>query len=206
MEFTTANSGAPYAEGDQVLFTWSGSGLLFLDTNPEAEDGSEITLEQAGVTGSEYIWRDTDSGLDYAVSLTSANELNEINVLSGSEFLGQFTLAQGGGSIQNLNLITERAGTYDVVNTTAGTHDRGTVSIGSDGAIDFDTNISFAAGDIQVIYDRIECCARIQASYGADDDAEVINIFLTENGSGVASIQFRHRNEDIDIQVEVSSN
>lgn len=112
-----------------------------------------------------------------------------------------------GGSSEapsELAIVFDYAGTYDVVEETTGTHDRKTITIGEDGSVDFDTDISFAASDVQAVYDRIECCLRIQLSYGADDDGEVVNLFLNDAADALASVQFRHRNAEIDIEVTVS--
>ena len=102
-----------------------------------------------------------------------------------------------------LSIVIPFAGTYNVTSDPDNVHDRETITIGSDGSVDFDTNVSFSAADAQAVYDRIECCKRIQISYGADDDGEVINLFLNESASAVTSIQFRHNNQSIDIEVSV---
>lgn len=100
------------------------------------------------------------------------------------------------------DLVIDLAGTYTVTNESVGSHTRKTVIIGTDGAIDFDTNTSFSVSDINAVYDRLSCCNRVAVNYGADDDAEVINLFVDANGS-LESVQFRHRNDNIDIQVDV---
>ncbi len=102
-----------------------------------------------------------------------------------------------------LSIVIPFAGTYNVINDTESLHSRGTITIGSDGSVDFDTDISFSAADAQAVYDRIECCHRIQISYGADDDGEVINLYLNDTDDAVTSIQFRHRTATIDTTVEV---
>ena len=83
-------------------------------------------------------------------------------------------------------------------------HQRGTISIGADYSIDFDSGIAFGPTDISVCYDRTvqETDRRIQVSYGADDDGEVINLYLTE-ALELEEVQFRHNDSSINIRVLV---
>jgi hypothetical protein len=103
-----------------------------------------------------------------------------------------------------LSIVIPFEGTYDVTSDTDDAHSRETITIGSDGSVDFDTDVTFDATDTQAVYDRVECCKRIALNYGADDDGEVINLFLNDAADAVTSIQFRHRTADIDITVEVA--
>ena len=80
----------------------------------------------------------------------------------------------------DLDFVTKCAGTYTVTETTTGTHASKSVTIGADGAITFDTGIAFTADGIVAIFDRISVDRRIQINYGADDDADVIQLFLNK--------------------------
>ena len=207
LQFTTANNGAPFNLNDIVTASFSAPDTLALDYNPDANDGNELTLDNATEDNGEYRWVDSATSVAYVVSLSN-DTLNEINLFpaNSSAFLGQFTPYSDTG-VANLNLVTALAGTYQVDSVTRGSHSRNTVVIGDDGHIDFDTNVQFAATQIQVIYDRTNITTepRIQISYGADDDAEVINLYLTPGDtSTLASVQFRHINGSIDLEVAVS--
>lgn len=105
-------------------------------------------------------------------------------------------------NVDGLSLLVNLAGTYDVTDAITGTHNRNNLTITTAGNIDFDAEISFSATQIQTIYDRISCCSRIQVSYGADDDFEVINLFI-DGSQNLERVQFRHRNENINVEVNV---
>ncbi len=90
MEFSFANAGAPWALGTLMHFTFSSSGMLFIDENPAANDGDEIQIDSVELQGSEFIWEDAASGYSYALSMNGA-AINEVNLMQGSNFLGQFT-------------------------------------------------------------------------------------------------------------------
>ncbi|OQX66557.1 MAG: hypothetical protein B6A08_19800 [Sorangiineae bacterium NIC37A_2] len=83
-------------------------------------------------------------------------------------------------------------------------HERGSIKIGADYAIDFDTNIRFDSTDITACYDRTkqDFDRRVHISYGADDSAEVINLYLND-ALEVVEIQFRHNNEGVNVRVAV---
>lgn len=83
-------------------------------------------------------------------------------------------------------------------------HDRGTVIVGEDLSIDFDTSVSFSADEISTCYDRTnqEHDRRIQISYGVDDNGEVINLYL-DSALEVEEVQFRHNESAINIRVLV---
>lgn len=83
-------------------------------------------------------------------------------------------------------------------------HMRGTISIGADYSIDFDTDISFGPIDIVTCYDRTaqDFDRRVQVSYGADDNGEVINIYLTDSLE-VEEIQYRHNTASENVRVLV---
>ncbi|KAF7781705.1 hypothetical protein PRUB_b1019 [Pseudoalteromonas rubra] len=201
MVFKLSDSGSSYADGQKVRFTFSSSGMMFIDTDPDANNGDEMSLDDVMMEGSEYVYKDDDGGFVYKVSVT-ASGLNEINLFTmENTLLGSF-IADGGDAIAGLELVTARAGEYRVVGDG---HSRGTVMIGADGAIDFDTGISYAQGDIMAIFDRtnLEEEKRIQINYGADDDGPVINLFLSADGNSITSIQYRIRTDEVDVMVTV---
>lgn len=156
MEFTTANVGAPYTLNQKVNFTFSSSGMLFIDVDPAAANGDEVNIASFTLVGQEYVWEDTQAGFKYALSLTSNSEINEINVsnLSGS-FLGQFTPIATGGNTE-LDLIKAMAGNYAVTNVSKGAHTRMSVTIAANGDIDFDTGLQFVTADYELISDRLD--------------------------------------------------
>lgn len=153
MEFSHAESGAPYTLKQKVRFTFSSSGALFLDTNPSAADGDEVTVSQYTLKGSEYIWEDVKGGYKYALSLKSDSSINEINVSTSADlFKGQFTPIQQDNS--PIGVIKSMEGTYTVSRALKGTHTRMTVVIDKDGNIDFDTNVQLKASDYVLITDK----------------------------------------------------
>ncbi|KID56999.1 hypothetical protein JF50_14110 [Pseudoalteromonas luteoviolacea] len=79
--------------------------------------------------------------------------------------------------------------------------------IESNGTVDFDTGVSFDASMIMSIADRrnIENEPRIQISYGADDDGQVIQLFLNTDLQSIKMIQYRYRTENIDVTTTVVS-
>lgn len=83
-------------------------------------------------------------------------------------------------------------------------HERETVEISADFAIDFDKDISFEPTDITTCYDRTkqDFDRRVHVSYGADDNGEVINLYLNEDLE-VVEIQFRHYDGGANIRVAV---
>ncbi|ANW94870.1 hypothetical protein AXE80_00540 [Wenyingzhuangia fucanilytica] len=80
----TAIENAPYTSNQKLTLTFSSSGMLFIDTNPEKNDGDEIELPVFSINGNEYIWKDIEHDLTYALSLTAENYINEINVFKTS--------------------------------------------------------------------------------------------------------------------------
>jgi len=89
--YTAAQTGSPYINDQEVIFSFSGSGGMSLDDDPVASDGYELTVASFSRQGNEYIWEGSN-GYKYALSLLSDGSINEINVfsLSGNIFLGQF--------------------------------------------------------------------------------------------------------------------
>lgn len=84
-------------------------------------------------------------------------------------------------------------------------HQRGTIEVATDFAIVFDTGTAFAGRDIAACFDRTnqDFDRRIQVSYGADDDAPVINIYLDGERAPV-EVQFRHNTDGINVRALVA--
>lgn len=80
----TTISGAPFVENQKLTFTFSSSGMLFIDTDPDKNDGDEIELPVFTINGDEYVWKDVENDLSYALSLKADNFINKINVLKTS--------------------------------------------------------------------------------------------------------------------------
>ncbi len=90
----------------------------------------------------------------------------------------------------NVGVLTAYAGTYTVTGTATEPlsrgfatrdHDRGTIIIGANGNVDFDTGISFTAGEIGAIYDRTFIdgdARRVHVNYDADDSGRKIQVYL----------------------------
>lgn len=114
----------------------------------------------------------------------------------------------------NIDVLTTYAGTYAVSGTatdnpqrgmSTAPHQRGTVSIGSDGSVDFDTGIRFTAVQARTVFDRRnqDFDRRVQVSYDADDSGRVINVYLDAQRN-VTEIQFRHSNAGINVRAAIS--
>lgn len=101
-------------------------------------------------------------------------------------------------------LLDPLVGSYPVTGVTEGDHARQSVLVFADAAIDFDEGRSFEGRDIVVCYDRTmqDHDRRVQVSYGADDDGPVVNLYVTA-ALVVESVEFRHRNENESIRVDV---
>ncbi|WP_125779221.1 hypothetical protein [Pseudoalteromonas rubra] len=198
MVFNLTQSGSSYADEQKVKFTFSSSSMMFIDTDPEANNGDDMSLDDVMMEGTEYVYKDEQNGFVYRVSVTPTG-LNEINLFTMEKVLLGSFVAEG---MTNLALVTSRAGEYRV---TGSGHSRGTVIIGSDGTIDFDTGTSFAPSDIVAIFDRtnLEQEKRIQINYGADDNGPLIKLFLSADASAITSIQYRISSEDVDVLVTV---
>ncbi|KID57000.1 hypothetical protein JF50_14115 [Pseudoalteromonas luteoviolacea] len=114
LTFAMSASGSSYSDGQVVQFTFSSSGALFIDPNPEANDGSEIQINEFEKVGSEYIYNDEANGFKYAVAVLN-DKFHEVNLsTSESTFLGQFTEKSTDGAVENLELVTAFANTYTV--------------------------------------------------------------------------------------------
>jgi len=125
----------------------------------------------------------------------------------------------GGNDVEapaSCNIIAGLVGSYAVTGEPTGdtqrgentaAHQRQSVSVASDYAVDFDTGILFGASEITDCYDRRnqDFDRRIQVSYGADDDGPVINFYMA-TGDVVDEIQYRDRNQNINVRVLVQKN
>lgn len=134
---------------------------------------------------------DEDAGIDGYAALLATVKDGTLSLPDAPEAPG------GGGDIEapeeGLSLLTEYAGTY-TVECTAVTpggsrlpatrdHHRGTIIIGEDGSIDVDTDIAFAATDINSLFDRTDIYGpsrRIHINYDEDDNGRRIDIYLTD--------------------------
>lgn len=193
MEFTTANAGAPYALNDQVEFSFSASGEMGIDTDPDADNGDEITLSDPSEVGNEIVWEDQDAGYNYALSLLVDGSINEINVssMSDNSFLGQFTVLEEGSIATTIGLF---AGTYNVTSADLGAHTRNTVVIDADGNIDFDEDKQANAADIADSNDvvLIDGNREIIARYTPYPTEPYVEVIIDINDSGVIiAIEYR---------------
>ncbi len=82
--FCCATAGAPYTNGQQVLFTFSSSGALFL-----TDQFTRVAPTFTVTANNEYVWTDA-SGLKYSLSLRNG-AIHEVNLSNAAgTFLGQF--------------------------------------------------------------------------------------------------------------------
>ena len=154
--YTAAQTGSPYSNNQEVVFSFSGNGAMSLDENPSAADGNELTVATFSQKNGEYIWEGSN-GYKYALSLLSNGSINEINVfsLSGNTFLGQFVpVSEGGNTTPEDTLIAKYEGTYTVTSLVPGysPHHRMTVIIDQYGNIDFDNDIQLNVADLYAKY------------------------------------------------------
>lgn len=153
--FTVPQTGAPYNLNQEVAVTFSSSGMFFLDENPIAKDGDEVSVTTFTEKGKEIVWDDTANDYSYALSFKSNDStlINELNVTktSTSEFLGSFQPIQP----VDASVLKNFTGSKNVVSVGAGTHSRRTVIIDAEGNVDFDTNVQLNVADIRRIDDVI---------------------------------------------------
>jgi|GEM_PF-1768002 len=156
MKFTTAQTGAPYVDNQEVKMTFSSAGQLFIDDDPAANDGDEINIATFTLVGSEYIWQDASNGHAYALSLKPDGSINEVNVSNSASgmFLGQFITIDNNAN----SLVANYQGNYDVTSVDKGSHSRMTVSIDANGNIDFDSAVQLNSSDFDLVSDRLSCC------------------------------------------------
>lgn len=93
MVYSSAGAGSPYANDDEVLFTFSSSGMLTLTEQYTVVANSFV------LRGNEYIWTDSPHSREYALSVLNG-AIHEVNVtgLNGTPFYGQFSPVSGGSS------------------------------------------------------------------------------------------------------------
>ncbi|KZN62213.1 hypothetical protein [Pseudoalteromonas luteoviolacea] len=202
LTFNLSESGSSYTNGQKVMFTFSSSGKLFIDVDPDASNGDEITIDDFDKMGDEYHYSDEANGFKYVVAVLDG-KFHEVNLFAiGGGLLGQFVEQASGGEIPNLELVTALAGTYTV---TGEGHSRGTVIIGQDGTVDFDSGVSFAPSDIVAIFDRRNITEepRVQINYGSDDSGPSIRIFLNSDLETIKMIVYSNQNEGVEVSVTV---
>ncbi|MBQ4812459.1 hypothetical protein J8M20_13965 [Pseudoalteromonas luteoviolacea] len=204
LTFNLTDSGSSFTDGQKVMFTFSSSGKLFIDVDPDASNGDDITIDDFDKSGDEYNYSDEANGFKYSVAVLDG-KLHEINLFAiGGGLLGQFVEQASGDEIPNLELVTALAGTYTV---TGEGHSRGTFIIGQDGTIDFDSGVSFAPSDIVAIFDRRNITEepRVQVNYGSDDSGPSIRIFLNSDLQTIKMIVYSNQNEGIEVSVTVQT-
>jgi hypothetical protein len=174
---SSAQAGSPYANDASENFVVSADGNLTI--------GSGQTLMNPIQSGSELIWTDGLSGLQWRLSNTQTGNFNEINLFgdSGSTFLGSFR-----ESNNNPGLIGSYSGTYAVSTITKGTHSRGSVIIAADGTIDFDTGVVLNPGAIALETDRRDVLDRVLIDYNPYPDAPHQRIVLVVDATGTMLI------------------
>lgn len=204
MKFTAAQAGAPYTNDQLADFTFSAGGQMDIDDDPANNDGNEVTVATFEKIGSEYVWRDTQSGYDYSLSLTTNDAINEINVSSSGNFLGQFVPVGGSGG--SSNLIANYAGTYTVSSVDHGSHSRMTVIIDNNGNIDFDSNTTLNYSDMELISDRIDCCQGIWIDMKPwpTEPYQRLNLFIDTNTNTPNKIEYFPEYTSINNRVTVN--
>tara|TARA_B100001115_G_scaffold137889_1_gene105355 strand:- start:5308 stop:6060 length:753 start_codon:yes stop_codon:yes gene_type:complete len=203
LQCSFASNGAPHQEGEEALFSFGSTGSLAIDFNPAANDGNEVSVSSSTLVGNEYIWEDASGGYKYALSLSTDDSLNEVNVFDLQDnFLNQWTPIPDGPA--NLNLIKALAGTYTVSSVNGGTHTRGTFSISADGSIDFDDGIAFSPSDYALVTDRLsvldaifvdmqpwpdEPYPRIKLFVDPNDQSQLVQVVYRANYPNTGSIE-----------------
>lgn len=208
MEFVFANPGAPYQVGDQVLFTFATDGGLGIDTDPDANNGDELTLPPFTTVGTELVWEDSGNGYKYMLSFASDSSIREVNVLSlSNEYLGQFvptsSIADGA-----LAIIQAMNGTYPVTSVTKGTHSRMTVTIDASGSIDFDTGISFDTANYELVTDRLDVLNGIWVDMTPypNEPYPRIELFVIPGTQQLTSIRYSPQYPNVGGVVEININ
>ena len=205
MKFTAAQMGAPYTENQEFKFTFSSSGMLFIDDDPAANDGDEITLSSPSLVGNEYVWTDASNDFSYALSLKSDSSINEVNLsqTSSSSFLGQFIPTNSGGGA---SMIAAYAGTYTVTSVDKGTHSRMTVIIDASGNIDFDSNVQLMVSDFALVSDRLDCCDGIWIDMNPwpTEPYQRVNLFIDSTSNTPNKIEYMPEYPSISNRVHVN--
>lgn len=159
MEVTFADTNAPFTLGQVGEFTFTTGGMMSVDIDPAANNGTEVSLGNATQNGSEYTWSDAANSTEYVLSLTAEDSINEVNVFVSGAFVNQWSPAITGQ--QNISLIQNMFGQYTVTSVSNGTHSRGTVDISLNGDIDFDTGISYSTSEFNLITNRIDVLGEV---------------------------------------------
>lgn len=185
--------GSPYSDGDMVMAIVSDS-TLQIDDGPVLTDPFVRSINGNPQT-TEIIWLDTATNLEYALSNNETGVFNEINIGDAANpisqgipgFLGQLVdqSTGGGEGPANIELVTAVAGTYTVTEVLEGSHQRGTVTIGDDGAIDYDTGLSFTPDQYEAIFDRLDCCMRVSVEFNEQGDGNKprVDLFVDADGA-----------------------
>jgi hypothetical protein len=113
---------------------------------------------------------------------------------------GDQCTAGGGEAEVGPCLVAAHAGTFQVT-PTSGSHERGSITIGEDGAIDYDTSLQFPIEDFEGVYDRLECCQRISVEMDQRPDNDTgldptarhrVDVFTDSSTSGGAVVRFEY--------------
>lgn len=100
-DFLSDGQTGPVALNTDVAFTFSSSGALFINLDNTGLDEITIPSSLFSESNGDYIWQDQNNDFKYVLSLTSNDDIHEINVfkLSDDTFIGQFgTLVSNSGS------------------------------------------------------------------------------------------------------------
>jgi hypothetical protein len=113
---------------------------------------------------------------------------------------GDECTAGGGEAAVGPCLVAAHAGTFQVT-ATSGSHQRGSITIGADGAIDYDDALQFPIVDFEGEYDRLECCQRISVEMDQRPDNDTgldplarhrVDVFTDSTTSGGAVVRFEY--------------
>jgi hypothetical protein len=92
---------------------------------------------------------------------TNATTTNATTTNAATTATDTSDCSSGGGELPVGPCLTAQfAGTY-AVGATEGSHQRGTIVIGTDGSVDYDDGLSFPVVDQEGVYDRLDCCNRV---------------------------------------------
>jgi hypothetical protein len=205
MKFTAPQAGAPYSLDQEVTFTFSSSGMLFIDENPAAKDGDEITISSFTKEGNEFVWKESSKDHSYALSLKADSSINEVNLsqTSTATFLGQFVpIASSSGGAA---LVAELEGSYTVSSVDKGSHSRMSLSIDANGNIDFDSNVALNASDFALVSDKKTCCNAIYVDMKPypTEPYQRVNLLLNASGD-LEKIEYMPKYPQITDRVHVS--
>lgn len=147
----TGGPGSNFTASSTYMVTFTADGKVTLDS-----DADDVIFESPDITTCEELSHETNvfyekNGLNLIVQVE-----DETLTLVLSNSSGQVTLTYTPGP--DVALITTYEGTYNVSSVDAGSHSRMTVTIGSDGSIDFDNGVMYTPTDYELISDRLDCC------------------------------------------------